>query len=611
MAEVFGIRKGGHSEHVVWIAGWALAAAILIVGSGAAALNQDFSEPDNAMRLVRVRDLIAGQGWFDSVELRLNPPDGTPMHWARWIDAVLALPIMALSPIVGQHNAEVFTAFLWPLGLLAAFMVLTVKVAGEVGSRDNLRREAQWAGAILAALAFPAIEKFAPGFFDHHNVELVLGMGAVLGLIRMDRTPSGGMWAGLCLGLAMATAAEAVPMVAAGVLAAGLAWLFQPQVFGRGLLLFGLGLAASSLALFATTVPAHDWNRPVCDAMSTPFLGLGLSAGAVAMVLGGGSPTSLTSNLVRRFILAGILSLSSVIALIVLFPGCLGGGYAAMSAEMKQLWMAQISETRSLGDLLADNPGMLLTTAGAAAAGLVAAVFYQRRRWRDHEGWVVLAFLLLSWAVLAWQIRGATFATAFAIPFGAWFVAKARRDYRSKTSAIRLAAFAGIAASSAAAAWASAGNALQAQVTPKAVLADYQARVESSEDCATPAAFRALNAAPKGVMLNQFTIGANVLAWTEHSVLAGPYHRDVEGTMTMIQAMRTSPDKARAIITHTSADYVLICPGLPETRFYASHAADGVAPEQTLSWQLGHDTHPDWLAPVTIDGPLRLYRITR
>ena len=73
----------------------------------------------------------------------------------------------------------------------------------------------------------------------------------------------------------------------------------------------------------------------------------------------------------------------------------------------------------------------------------------------------------MGWAVLAWQIRGAAFATAFAIPFGAWAVAKARREYRSKASAIRALAFAGIAASSAAAAWASAGEALQARLTDR------------------------------------------------------------------------------------------------------------------------------------------------
>ena len=46
-------------------------------------------------------------------------------------------------------------AFVWPLGLLAIFMRLVVGVAGEIGAHDGLRRETQWAAAIVAALAFP------------------------------------------------------------------------------------------------------------------------------------------------------------------------------------------------------------------------------------------------------------------------------------------------------------------------------------------------------------------------------------------------------------------------------------------------------------------------
>ena len=41
------------------------------------------------MRLVEVRDLIAGQGWFDLTQHRLDPP-GVSMHWSRVIDAPLA-----------------------------------------------------------------------------------------------------------------------------------------------------------------------------------------------------------------------------------------------------------------------------------------------------------------------------------------------------------------------------------------------------------------------------------------------------------------------------------------------------------------------------------------
>jgi hypothetical protein len=594
-----------------WLIGWALAVVILIAGSGQAGLHQDFSDPDNAMRLVRVRDLLNGQAWFDPVQHRLNPPDGTPMHWARWIDAAIAAPIAVLRPLLGQHNAEIAVAFLWPLGLLAAFMALVVRVCGEIGVRDGLRRETEIAGAIVAALAFPVIEKFGPGQFDHHNIELIFGLSAVLGLMRMRDEPWAGGVAGLALGAAMATAAESVPLVAVGMMIAGLLWLVKREEHARGLAWLGAGLAVSSVVSFFLLVSPSNWGMPVCDAMSTPFLGLGLIGGAVAAVLGK-LPALLNATLWRRLAAASVLGCSAIVSLFVLFPECAHGGYSGLSAEMERLWMSQISETRPLLGLMNDDPALMLAMGGAAFAGLVAATVYLRRHWREADGWILLAFLLSSWAILLWQIRGATFATAFAIPFGAWAVAKARRSYRAKASAIRALAFAGIAASSAAAAWASAGGALQSRLVPKTALAIYEARVSDFKACFKPEAYVSLNVIAPGVMLNHFSLGADVLAFTKHSVLAGPYHRDAAGTMAMINALRSGSDAARAIISATSADYVLICPELPETVFYARHAADGVIPDATLSARLARGDEPEWLEPVDLaETPLKLYRIKR
>lgn len=599
------------SDRAAWLSGWVLAALIMCLGSAAAALAQDFGEPDNAMRLVRVRDMLAGQGWFDSIQHRLNPPEGTHMHWAQWIDALLAGPIALMKPFIGQQSAEIVMAFVWPLGLLAIFMRLVVGIAGEIGAPDSLRRETQWAAAIIAALAFPATEKFSPGSYDHHNVELVLGMAAVWGLIRMREHPRSALWAGAALGLAMATAAEGVPMVAVGLVVAGLLWLVRPQEFARGLGFLGIGLAASSAVMFPMLVPPGDWGKPVCDAMGAPFLGIGVAGGAIAVALSH-LPSVAGSSLLRRLGASAVLGGFGAFALARLFPQCLGGGYAALGEDMSLLWMKQISETRSLLDLLGDDPAMILTVAGAAFVGLIAAVFYLRRNWRQPAGWLALAFLVMGWAVLAWQIRGATFATAFAIPFGAWAVAIARREYRLKVSALRAVGFVAIAAGSAAAAWASAGEVLQARLTDNAVLQNYETRVTGSKACMTPAAFQSLARAPKGVMLNQFGLGAGVLVWTDHSVLAGPYHRDITGTMTTINALRSAPGVAHEIVAASVADYVVVCAGAPETNFYAHHAADGIAPDQTLSAMLGRGEHPNWLEPVDIGkSPLSLYRVVR
>lgn len=600
-----------YADHLPWGSGWALAAIILCAGAGAAALAQDFTEPDNAMRLVRIRDMLGGQGWFDSVQHRLNPPAGTPMHWAQWIDALLAGPILLLAPLIGQPAAEIVMAFVWPLGLLAAFMYFVVRIAGEIGAADGLRREAQWIGAIVGALAFPATEKFSPGSFDHHNVEIVCALAAIWWLMRMRERPERAQWAGAALGLALATAAEGVPLVVAGLSVAGVLWLLRPAEFAAGLGRLGLGLAGASGAMFIVLVPPAKWEATVCDAMGAPFLGLGLIGGGIAYALSN-LPKPIGQTLVGRLGASTLISVVGLFVLVRLFPECLGGGYAALGQDMSKLWMTQISETRSLADLLGDDPAMILSVGGAALVGLLGAALYLRKHWRKPDGWIVLAFLLTGWAVLLWQIRGSAFATAFAIPFGAWLVAVARHEYRSKVSALRMLGFAGAALTASAATWAGAGEALQARLTDAAVLGDYQARVASSKTCARPDALRALRAAPEGVMLNHFSLGAGILVWTGHGVLAGPYHRDVEGTMTMISALRSSPDAARSIVQASAADYVVICAAAPETRFYAQNAAEGVLPEQTLSAMLGRGEHPDWLAPVDIgQSPLSLYRVVR
>lgn len=596
---------------IAWIVGWAAAAVILIAGYGAAALSQDFSEPDNAMRLVRIRDMLGGQGWFDSVQQRLNPPAGTPMHWAQWIDALLAAPIALLTPLIGQTSAEIAVAFAWPIGLLGLFMFLIVRLAGEVGARDGLRREAEWTAAILAALAFPAIDKFAPGSFDHHNVELVLGMVAVLSLMHMQTSRIAAVGAGAALGLAMATAAEGAPLVAAGLGVAGCLWLFQPGVFRHGLRWLGAGLAVSSVVMLAVLVPPHAWAKPVCDAMGAPFASFGVLGGGVAIALSM-LPDVAVNTLTRRAGSGAVLGVATLGALYLLYPQCAGGGYAALGEDMSKLWMSQISEARSLLSLATSDVALMLSVAGAALAGLVAAAVYLRRHWRSEGGWILLAFLAISVAVMFWQIRGAAFATAFAVPFGAWAVVAARRGYRARTSAIRALAFAGVAAGSAAAAWASAGNALQSSLLSRQTLANYEVRVGDSKTCISPEALRTLRAAPRGIILNQFALGAGVLVSTDHSVLAAPYHRDVEGTMTVIQALRADPEQARDTVLESVADYILVCPATPETAFYARNAAEGVAPDETLSAMLGRGETPEWLAPVDIGAsPLRLFRVLR
>ena len=48
---------------------------------------QTLLDTDDAMRLAQLRDWLGGQGWYDLVQHRVEPPTGYESHWSRLIDA--------------------------------------------------------------------------------------------------------------------------------------------------------------------------------------------------------------------------------------------------------------------------------------------------------------------------------------------------------------------------------------------------------------------------------------------------------------------------------------------------------------------------------------------
>ena len=91
----------------------------LIVGKAVvlgAGMHENFANMgnDNIMRLTVVRDLIAGQSWFDTTQYRMVPPEGLLLHWSRYIDAGIAAIIVPLSRFIEMDLAEQIAATAWP-----------------------------------------------------------------------------------------------------------------------------------------------------------------------------------------------------------------------------------------------------------------------------------------------------------------------------------------------------------------------------------------------------------------------------------------------------------------------------------------------------------------
>ena len=115
---------------------WAAMSLIAIVARWHAIATLELSDTDDAMRMAQVRDLLAGQGWWDLTQYRVNPAGGgVLMHWSRIVDAPLAFGILLLKPLLGQTLAEQVVMTLWPPLLGAALSVACVRGYRDLSDR--------------------------------------------------------------------------------------------------------------------------------------------------------------------------------------------------------------------------------------------------------------------------------------------------------------------------------------------------------------------------------------------------------------------------------------------------------------------------------------------
>src|SRR3954471_20375402 len=101
---------------------WLVACALFVVTQWAQIRGFSLGDTDDNMRIMQVRAWLAGQGWYDLRQYRLNPPYGADIHWSRLVDLPLAGLKLALQPFLGGRDAEKAAVAVAPLlPMLLAF----------------------------------------------------------------------------------------------------------------------------------------------------------------------------------------------------------------------------------------------------------------------------------------------------------------------------------------------------------------------------------------------------------------------------------------------------------------------------------------------------------
>jgi hypothetical protein len=574
---------------------WGVFAAAVAI---TALLNPDLfvrADPDSLMRLVQVRDLLAGQGWFDLMQYRMDPPTGVLMHWSRVIDAPVAALIM-LGNLFGIGEPFALTA--WPLilllGLMAAVMLTATALAGRAAAVPAL---------ILSLFFLDPLLNFLPNDIDHHNVQYALTALSLAMALRLDVRPALGVTLGGACALMLAIGLETLPYVTIFGAAVALLWAFK-MLSGRGAALFGISFAALTPALYILTGSAV---APLaCDALSwalampAALAGLGLAALVFAL--------HKTQSSMLRIAGLGVLGGATLATLLLLAPSCLNGPYGNLSPEMKVAWLDAVSEAQPIYAFAAREPlGAIGTLAPPIAAFAVALWQVWFSRGRRRVLWALpLAVLTMALTLGFYQVRTLPYSNVATIAvLGAWLAELVAQNGVTSLRPIRAAvpvligflvacpftylAVGWVAVQTVSLATGGRIAPPQAPVPP----ATLTAGLSSAEmECLDPASAALLGSVPKGLVLAPLFYGPAVLKLSPHSVVAGPYHRAGQAIFDVIQAINGPPAEARAVINARKVDYVAICSTSQESTVVAGKAPDG------LLARLLSRAAPAWLLPV-------------
>ncbi len=345
-------------------------------------LSGSFFDTDDAMRMVQVRDLLAGQSWYDMTQWRLDPPGGVFMHWSRIVD-------LALIP------------------LLKFFRAFSGAGPGRARGANRLSRRSSSLGSVRAApgrrgfspaasarvygrfrhpavrrdhLAVPARPHRSPRAADHAAVLRRRGAGARL---RSRASP----WAaltGACMAVSLGIGLENLPFFLVVAATPGLAFAWRGAEARAMLVSFAAGLALTLVAGVPADGRAEPWLVPACDALSAPIF-VGALAGAAAyglLSLCGRWPAP------GRFA-ALALSRRRSAPLALFWPACLQIALCRRRPGGDELWLIHVSENLTLRQDFAVSPDAAAADGGSRADRPARRPVRRRcdaRRWRGRAG---------------------------------------------------------------------------------------------------------------------------------------------------------------------------------------------------------------------------------
>ncbi len=553
------------------------------------------------MRLAQVRDLMAGQGWFDLMQYRLGFEGGTSVHWSRFIDLPIVGLIWFFSIFLPVASAETATMVVWPLALAGVLLWVMQRAIIRFGGKP-----AEAFGMIFMVLAISASKKFDPGSLDHHNVQLIVVAIVLMAMMSNTGGLKSGIIAGLASAFGIAVGFEVLLFIATIALFIALKWVWvgkpaQQETFGFSLA-FGAGLLGAILIM----QPDFSTTSFRCDALGFDIVLPGVIGAFGLMII---ARTSSGAALMWRAL--WVLGLGIVVLLTAIFftPACLSNPLGQLYPDVARHWLGRISEAQTLLHSVKSN-GKNFGLLFVPIIVVIYTIILARDKAKTARAIVLAMVITAAFAMTMYQIRGLYFMLVLcAVPISA-ILGQLYTRYKATESA-RIGVFViAVLIISIPDAWSAVylGTSQLLAKPPEPVETftvnfDNKGRLSA---CFSPDATRVLTELPPGFIIAGTDLGAGFINVTQHRVLGSNFHRGQDGILAGLQFAWADLAMAEEMLREWGAEYVVFCQNdwLPMRVGYKN--PEGIWP------RLYHNDVPDFLSRISEnpDDMLQIFAIT-
>lgn len=352
-------------------------------------LRGDLPDTDDYMYLNQIMDWLKGQGWYDNIQHRLDPPAGVPIHFSR----LAMIPMAAIMLVIeffglGPKGSAQIMALIYPIILFGVFFQALRWTAASYMPKE-------WAGvtAFVGFFATHTIYLFQPGHVDHHNLIVVLIVVALGCACRMIQFPERRRWplyAGLTMAVGLTIALEILPWLLLLSACLGFWAVVKGSNAARSGVIYGLTLFLGSAACLALTrVPSDIMNL---DVLTYSAVYVAMMAGvAVAFT---GVYLAARASLTVRVVVGAVLSVSAAALFFQRFPEMIAGPYGGIDPALARIILDEIIEAQPMKKGDASWLDIFWVMGSAFVATPVGFYYFLTAKGLQRWFWGVLMVLL-------------------------------------------------------------------------------------------------------------------------------------------------------------------------------------------------------------------------